>query len=237
MGPHNSGSMKSMPTRTRYNFSLHKQDLNQQRRDGIGIGCVCHVDLFRSTPRSKPERINQSLQAPRTTNEMAVSGFTATYPEESTSRSFRALPPLSLSTLMSGTDSRHSATSSGARPTLFESSNPRACTLPMPVPMPPTTILPFPGLSSSTHTVAMFSNFVDSSVPHAKAQVAVSDDDQNAGQASTYTTLLVGTRAVSASCVYHEGKKILAFVFSVREVPSEFHRSFCSGTFGCSKLT
>ncbi|EED85171.1 predicted protein [Postia placenta Mad-698-R] len=75
--------------------------------------------------------------------------------------------------------------------------------------------------SSNTRTVAMFSDFVDSSVSHAKAQVAVSDDDQNVEGASTYTTLLVGTRAVSASCVYHEGKKILAFVFSDLAVRAE----------------
>lgn len=189
--------------------------------DAIGVGCICHVDLFRSTLNSRPEKINQSLQAPRKTNEMAVSSFTAAYPEEFTSRSFRTLPPLSFPTLMSGTDSRPWATSSGARPTLFDSSNPRACSLLMPVSMPPTTILPFPGPSSNTRTVAMFSDFVDSSVSHAKAQVAVSDDDQNVEGASTYTTLLVGTRAVSASCVYHEGKKILAFVFSDLAVRAE----------------
>lgn len=189
--------------------------------DNIGIGCVCHVDLFRSPPESKPAKSNHRLQAPRTTKEMAVSSFTAAYPEEFTSRSILALPPLSLSTLMPGTDPRSSATSSGARPTLFESSNPRACTLQMPVTMPPTTILPFPRPSSSTRTVAMFSGSYDSSVSHAKAQVAVSDDDQNVEGASTYTTLLVGTRAVSASCVYHEGKKILAFVFSDLAVRAE----------------
>lgn len=69
--------------------------------------------------------------------------------------------------------------------------------------------------------MAMFSGSDDSSVSHAKAQVAVSDDDQNVEGASTYTTLLVGTRAVSASCVYHEGKKILAFVFSDLAVRAE----------------
>ncbi|OSX65901.1 hypothetical protein POSPLADRAFT_1133298 [Postia placenta MAD-698-R-SB12] len=82
--------------------------------DNIGIGCVCHVDLFRSPPESKPAKSNHRLQAPRTTKEMA-----------------------------------------------------------------------------------------------------------NVEGASTYTTLLVGTRAVSASCVYHEGKKILAFVFSDLAVRAE----------------